>query len=126
MNPSAPARIGAAIYRRYGEPVEVPSDLSGADALALMNERSVCRRSRAEPVPERLLRRVFATALASPSKSDLQQASLVRVLLPAGGGMYPEVSAGQHRFTVRFVRWRGVGARPAQVNQDVRFELAIC
>ena len=54
------------------------------------------------------------------------QASLVRVLLPAAGGMYPEISAGQHRFTVRFVRWRGVGARPAQVNQDVRFELAIC
>lgn len=54
------------------------------------------------------------------------QASLVRVLLPASGGMYPEISAGQHRFTIRFVRWRGVDARPAQINQDVRFELAIC
>jgi cell division protein ZapD len=52
--------------------------------------------------------------------------SLVRVLLPASGGMYPEISAGQHRFTIRFVRWRGVDDRPAQVNQDVRFELAIC
>jgi cell division protein ZapD len=50
----------------------------------------------------------------------------VRVLLPAGGGIFPEISAGQHRFTIRFVRWRGVDARPAQVPQDVRFQLATC
>ncbi len=54
------------------------------------------------------------------------QASLVRVVLPAGGGIFPEISAGQHRFTIRFVRWRGVDSRPAQVTQDVRFQLAIC
>ena len=54
------------------------------------------------------------------------QATLVRVLLPANAGMFPEVSAGQHRFTIRFVRWRGVDTRPAQVTQDVRFDLAIC
>ena len=54
------------------------------------------------------------------------QASLVRVVLPSTGGLYPEISAGQHRFTIRFVRWRGVDARSAQVTQDVRFELAIC
>jgi cell division protein ZapD len=54
------------------------------------------------------------------------QASLVRVLLPANAGIFPEISAGQHRFTIRFVRWRGVDARPVQVNQDIRFELAIC
>ena len=83
MNPSAPARIGAAIHRRYGETVEVPGDLPNADALAAMNERSVCRRYRAEPVPEALLRLLFATALAAPTKSDLQQASIVRVSAPA-------------------------------------------
>ena len=54
------------------------------------------------------------------------QASLVRVLVPANGGIFPEISAGQHRFTIRFVRWRGVDSRPVQVNQDVRFNLAIC
>jgi nitroreductase/FMN reductase [NAD(P)H] len=83
MNPSAPARIGAAIHRRYGETVEVPGDVSNADALAAMNERAVCRRYRAEPVPEPLLRLLFATALAAPTKSDLQQASIVRVTSPA-------------------------------------------
>lgn len=55
-----------------------------------------------------------------------EQMNLVRVLLPASAGIYPEVSAGQHRFTLRFLRWRGVDERPAQVNQDVRFLLAIC
>ena len=55
-----------------------------------------------------------------------EQVSLVRVLLPASVGLFPEISAGQHRFTIRFVRWRGVDSRPAQVNQDVSFELAIC
>ena len=54
------------------------------------------------------------------------QASLVRVMLPGNGGVFPEISAGQHRFTIRFVRWRGVDSRPVQVNQDVRFNLAIC
>jgi cell division protein ZapD len=54
------------------------------------------------------------------------QVSLVRVLLPAAAGIFPEISAGQHRFTVRFVRWRGVDTRPMQITQDVRFALAIC
>jgi nitroreductase/FMN reductase [NAD(P)H] len=75
MNPSASARIGAAIHRRYGETVEITGNLSGADALAAMNERAVCRRYRVEPVPAPLLRLLFATALASPTKSDLQQAA---------------------------------------------------
>jgi cell division protein ZapD len=55
-----------------------------------------------------------------------EQMNLIRVLLPASAGIYPEVSAGQHRFTLRFLRWRGVDERPIQVNQDVRFLLAIC
>lgn len=52
--------------------------------------------------------------------------NLVRVLVPANGGMFPEISAGQHRFTVRFVQWQGVDNRPTQVAQDVRFLLALC
>jgi len=55
-----------------------------------------------------------------------EHASLVRVLLPANGGIFPEISAGQHRFTIHFVRWRGVDSRPVQVNQDVRFQLGLC
>jgi len=70
--------------------------------------------------------RVAPGGLYQHSFDRSEQASLVRVLLPATSGMFPEISASQHRFNIRFVRWRGVDARPVQVSQDVRFELAIC
>jgi nitroreductase/FMN reductase [NAD(P)H] len=76
-------RIADATLRRYGAAVEVRSRLPGLEALSAMNERSVCRRYRAEPVPEDLFRLLCATALASPTKSDLQQADIVRVAAPA-------------------------------------------
>jgi nitroreductase/FMN reductase [NAD(P)H] len=79
MSTHTSTRIAAAIHRRYAEAVDVPESLPSPDALALMNERSVCRRYRADPVPPALLRLLCATALASPTKSDLQQASVVRV-----------------------------------------------
>ncbi len=52
--------------------------------------------------------------------------NLLRVQLPADSGMFPEISAGQHRFSVRFLRWNGVDSRPAQVTGDVSFLLALC
>jgi nitroreductase/FMN reductase [NAD(P)H] len=79
MSTPASTRIAAAIRRRYGDPVDVPADLPEGGALAVMNDRSVCRRYRPDPVPAALLRLLCATALASPTKSDLQQASVVRV-----------------------------------------------
>ena len=42
----------------------------------------MCRRYRPEPVPEHLFRLLCATALAAPTKSDLQQADIVRVRSP--------------------------------------------
>jgi cell division protein ZapD len=78
-------------------------------------------REATEPTP-----RVAHGGMYQHSFDRNDQASLVRVVLPPNAGIFPEISAGQHRFTIRFVRWRGVDARPAQVNQDVRFELAIC
>jgi nitroreductase/FMN reductase [NAD(P)H] len=75
----ASTRITAAIQRRYGQHLEVAPDWPGLEALATMNERSVCRRYRPDPVPAALLRLLCATALASPTKSDLQQATIVRI-----------------------------------------------
>lgn len=53
------------------------------------------------------------------------QANLVRVIIPRDTGYYPEISAGRHRVTVRFVQWQGVDLRPAQVDEDVDFLLAL-
>ncbi len=73
------ARLAAATRRRYGTAVELPADLPNLAALAALNERSVCRRYRRDPVPEELIRLLCASALAAPTKSDLQQATIVRV-----------------------------------------------
>ena len=51
---------------------------------------------------------------------------LIRVLLPVAGGIYPEISAGKQRFTLRFVHWRGTDVRPVQVQNPVTFLLALC
>lgn len=51
--------------------------------------------------------------------------NLVRVQIPQSAGLYPEISAGRHRFTVRFVRWQGVDTRPAQASEDVSFKLSL-
>lgn len=51
--------------------------------------------------------------------------SLARVIIPRSTGHYPEISAGRHRVTVRFVKWQGVDMRPAQINQDIRFLMSL-
>ena len=73
------SRIASAARRRFGAALEVPQDVPHLDALAALNERSVCRRYRSDPVPEALVRLLCACALSAPTKSDLQQASLIRV-----------------------------------------------
>jgi nitroreductase/FMN reductase [NAD(P)H] len=73
------SRLAAALQRRFGTGVEPSPDLPHLAALTALNERSVCRRYRRDPVPEALVRVLCASALAAPTKSDLQQATLVRV-----------------------------------------------
>ena len=70
--------------------------------------------------------RVATGGLYQHSVDRTEQLNLVRVLLPGSAGIFPEISAGAHRFTVRFLRWRGVDTRPLPLNQDVRFLLALC
>ena len=77
------SRLSSALERRYGEKLEPPVELRNLDALTTLNERSVCRRYRRDPVPDEVVRLLCATALAAPTKSDLQQATIVRVADPA-------------------------------------------
>ena len=55
-----------------------------------------------------------------------EQPALIRVLLPHDAKIYPEISGGQHRFTIRFLSWSGVDSRATQTAADVRFLLALC
>lgn len=55
-----------------------------------------------------------------------QSSALVRIGLPAESRLYPEISGGHHRFTVRLMQWREGEPRPVQTDQDVEFELTVC
>jgi FMN reductase [NAD(P)H] len=81
--PANPERIAAATARRYGTALELASRVPHLEAIAALNERSVCRRYRTDPVPGDVLHLLCATALAAPTKSDLQQATIVRLADPA-------------------------------------------
>jgi len=51
---------------------------------------------------------------------------MLRVSLPDGSALYPEISGSQHRFTIRFLEWSSVGRRAVQTGHDVAFQLSIC
>ena len=51
---------------------------------------------------------------------------LIRLVLPANSVLYPEISGGQHRFTVRLMKWTENDSRPVQTDDDIEFELTVC
>ena len=75
------ASPGDLIRARYGNlafepPAEIPA------GLAMVLDRRVTRRYRPEPIPEPLLQTVLAGAQSAPSKSDLQQYSIILIQDP--------------------------------------------
>jgi cell division protein ZapD len=51
---------------------------------------------------------------------------LVRVTLPPGIDLFPEISGSQHRCTIRFLNWLDARSRPVHVEVDVPFLLTCC
>ncbi len=51
---------------------------------------------------------------------------LIRIHLPVETQLFPEISAGRHRFTVRFLEQPKTTGRPAQTARDVEFGLQCC
>lgn len=51
---------------------------------------------------------------------------LIRVVLPHESRYFAEISAGKHRFTIRFMHMVSMEQRPVQTEQDVEFKLACC
>lgn len=51
---------------------------------------------------------------------------LVRVMLPAMSGVFPEISAGRQRITIHFLERQDAGGRPQQTKRDVAFKLVCC
>ncbi|HJQ59025.1 MAG TPA: nitroreductase family protein [Vineibacter sp.] len=75
--------LGDLIERRFGERVEAEVPVDGEPALRRMLGRGVRRAFLERPVDAALLRTLCAAALASPTKSDLQQGDIVVVDDPA-------------------------------------------
>jgi cell division protein ZapD len=48
------------------------------------------------------------------------------VELPADTDLFPEMSASQHRCTIRFLNWLDAAARPVHIEVDVPFLLTCC
>ncbi|MCC6203155.1 MAG: cell division protein ZapD [Gammaproteobacteria bacterium] len=51
---------------------------------------------------------------------------MIRVLLPATAAVFPEISGGRHRFTIRFLRQQSSKTRPEQVDATIEFDLQCC
>jgi cell division protein ZapD len=51
---------------------------------------------------------------------------LVRVCVASEERVFTEISAGKHRFSVRFMHHDPLDERPTQCNRDISFELSCC
>jgi len=51
---------------------------------------------------------------------------MIRVALPQGTDLYPEISGSHYRCSVRFLHWQDAGTRAVQANEDVQFTLSTC
>jgi len=79
MTPDDRQRIAAALKARFDIAIPIAGDQKGAHALARVLEHRSHRRYAPQAVSQELLQLLFACALSSPSKSDLQQADIVHV-----------------------------------------------
>lgn len=51
---------------------------------------------------------------------------MIRVSLPPDTAYFAEISAGRHRFTVRFMQSQDSASRPVQSDEDIQFDLLCC
>ncbi|HET7204217.1 MAG TPA: cell division protein ZapD [Steroidobacteraceae bacterium] len=51
---------------------------------------------------------------------------LIRITLPVGTDVYPEISGSHYRVSVRFLAWQDANTHPVQMTTDVPFMLSLC
>jgi cell division protein ZapD len=51
---------------------------------------------------------------------------LIRICLPPGVSLFPEISGSHYRCSLRFLEWRSLDLRPTQTESDVKFTLICC
>ncbi|MFK8027411.1 MAG: cell division protein ZapD [Gammaproteobacteria bacterium] len=55
-----------------------------------------------------------------------QPNQLIRVLVDTKDQCFPEISAGKHRFSIRFLEQANPNQYPKQVERDITFKIACC
>ena len=55
-----------------------------------------------------------------------QPNQLIRVLVNQNNQCFPEISAGKHRFSIRFLKQMDPNQYPKQVDHDIEFQIACC
>ncbi|OBS09059.1 cell division protein ZapD [Acidihalobacter prosperus] len=78
-------------------------------------------RDSAVPTSERASQGFFQQTLNLETPTQI-----LRVRVEASLPVYPEISAGKHRFSIRFLRQPDIAERASQTDEDVSFELATC
>ena len=51
---------------------------------------------------------------------------LIRIALPYGTEIYPEISGSHYRVSIRFLVWQDAETHPLQTTEDVPFTLSLC
>jgi cell division protein ZapD len=78
-------------------------------------------REAARPKPETATGGVFQLTFERENPCQL-----LRLTLPVGTQIFPEISGSHHRCSIRFLTWNDVNARPVQTTEDVKFLLTVC
>lgn len=78
-------------------------------------------RHSAEPSDE-----IAANGFFQQSLDTSVTTQMLRIHIDRQADSYPEISAGKHRFSVRFMQNDDPSQRPVQCQQDIRFALQMC
>jgi cell division protein ZapD len=78
-------------------------------------------REAARPRPETAVGGTFQIAFERDNPCQL-----LRIALAPAAALFPEISGGHHRCSIRFMSWPDVSARPVQTTDDVKFQLTTC
>ena len=74
-----PQTLSELVSRRFAEHIEFDGMQSFSDTHILQLQHRTCRQFRETPVSEETLKLLFACSLSAPSKSDLQQVSIIHL-----------------------------------------------
>lgn len=69
---------------------------------------------------------VAANGFFQKSLDTNQAIQLLQISIPKESHYYPEISAGKHRFSIRFMNNDDPNLRPEQCKDDVSFKLKMC